>query len=89
MRGQDLHALGQVAGDALLHGIEGRCRMRHLHRPLLGEGRCLEIRPQALRSHGQLLERAGDQPHGKPGAAAQQQELRAQQYWQPARHRRG
>jgi hypothetical protein len=84
---QDLDALGHVARDALLHGVEGARRVLHLGRAFLGQLGALQVGAELVGRVGQLRQRARHQPHRVPGAHGQHQQLHPQQPHDPGRHR--
>ena len=77
-RRQDLHPLGGVAGDALLHRVEGARGMGHFGRAVLGDQARREVRAEIVGRRRQRVQRPRHQPHRHPGAEGQHHQLRHQ-----------
>lgn len=82
-RGQQLHALFDVGGDAVLHAVERHRSVGDLGRAGLIQANGLAGEVQIIHRSGQAGQRTDRGAHGQPGTQDQQQQLRQQQHRQP------
>ncbi|CAB3810524.1 hypothetical protein LMG28614_07293 [Paraburkholderia ultramafica] len=87
-RRQDLHALGHVGRDPVLHRVERARGPRHFRRSTFRQTVRLQVRAQRIGRQRQLMQRTGRQPHRQPAARREHDQLQQQHQRQPARQRR-